>query len=206
MQAGRKKRSAAPAILTLCSTINGLLGGIRDDRSWASFLSSSVFLLNAVNLFADNPSIRPATDKGCRNSPPYDLWAFSQAKACCIRTCEVLFRYGFGGVPQTQFLVSLCLRERAHRRITMRSFFNTNVNVVTSDRTDRMNVTGMQLQSVLLGRLRLYLRAISSSLRHEHCRRSKHGIGSHAAAITAAMGPALWCPWQPRLLAFACTT
>ena len=88
----------------------------------------------------------------------------------------------------------------------MRSFLNTNVNVVTNDRDDRMNVTGMQLLSFLLGRLRLYLRAMSSSLRHEHCRRSKHGIGSEAAAITAAMGPALRCPWQFRLPAFACTT
>jgi len=88
----------------------------------------------------------------------------------------------------------------------MRSFFNTNVNVVINDRADRMNVTGMQLHSVLLGRLRLYLHAMSSSLRQEHCRRSKHGIGSQAAAITAAMGPALGCPWQPRLPAFACTT
>ena len=50
----------------------------------------------------------------------------------------------------------------------MRSFFNTNVNVVINDRADRMNVTGMQLHSVLLGRLRLYLRAMSSSLRQEH--------------------------------------
>ena len=89
----------------------------------------------------------------------------------------------------------------------MRSFLNTNVNVVTNDREDRMNVTGMQLQSVLLGRLRLYLRAMSTSLRHDHCRRSKHGIGSEAAAIAAAiMGPALRCPWQPRLPAFTCTT
>ena len=88
----------------------------------------------------------------------------------------------------------------------MRSFLNTNVNVVTNDRDDRMNVTGMQLQSVLLGRLRLFLRAMYSSFRHEHCRRSKHGIGSEAAAIMAAMGPALRCPWQPRLPAFACTT
>ncbi len=89
----------------------------------------------------------------------------------------------------------------------MRSFFNTNVNVVTNDQADRMNVTGMLLRSVLLGRLRLYLRAMSSSLRHEHCRRSKHGIGAEAAAIAAAItAPALRCPWQPRLPAFACTT
>jgi len=89
----------------------------------------------------------------------------------------------------------------------MRSFLNTNVNVVSNDRTDRMNVTGMLLQSVLLGRLRLYLRAMSSSLRHDHCRRSKHGIRPAAAAIAAAiMGPALRCPWQPGLPAFTCTT
>jgi hypothetical protein len=88
----------------------------------------------------------------------------------------------------------------------MRSFINTNVNVVNFDRTDRVNVAGMQLHRVLLGRLRLYSRPMSPSLRHEHCRRSKHGIGSEAAAIMAAMGPALRCPWQPRLPAFACTT
>lgn len=88
----------------------------------------------------------------------------------------------------------------------MRSNFNTNVNVVNFDRTDRVNVAGiMQLPSVLLGRLRLYLRAMSPSLRHEHCRRPKHGMSSRAAAITA-VGTALGCPWQPRLLAFACTT
>jgi hypothetical protein len=89
----------------------------------------------------------------------------------------------------------------------MSSFLNTNVNVVTNDRNDRMNVMGMLLQSVLLGRLRLYLRAMSSSLRHEHCRRPKHGIGSAAAAFAAAiMGPARRCPWQSRLPAFTCTT
>ncbi len=88
----------------------------------------------------------------------------------------------------------------------MRSFLNTNVNFVTNDREDRMNVTGMQLLSVLLSRLRLYLRAVSTSLRHDHCRRSKHGLGSEAAAIMAAMEPALRCPWQPRLPAFACKT
>jgi len=88
----------------------------------------------------------------------------------------------------------------------MRSLINTNVNVVNFDRIDRLNVAGMQLQSVLLGRLRLYLRAMSPSLRHEHCRRPKHGMSSPAAVITAAVGTALGCPWQPRLLAFACTT
>jgi len=88
----------------------------------------------------------------------------------------------------------------------MRSNLNTNVNVVNFDRADRVNVAGMQLPSVLLGRLRLYLRAMSHSLRHEHCRRPKHGISSQAATITAALGAALGCPWQPRLLAFACTT
>ena len=88
----------------------------------------------------------------------------------------------------------------------MRSNINTNVNVVNFDRADRLNVAGIRLHSVLLGRLRLYLRAMSLSLRHEHCRRSKHGFSSQAAAITAALGTALGCPWQPRLLAFACTT
>lgn len=88
----------------------------------------------------------------------------------------------------------------------MRSFINTNVNVVTFDRIDRVNVTGMQLHRVLLGRLRLYLRSMFLSLRHEPCRRAKHGTSSPAAAMTAAVGRALGCPWQPRLLAFACTT
>ena len=93
----------------------------------------------------------------------------------------------------------------------MRSFINTNANVVNFDRTDRVNVAGIQLHSVLLGRLRLYLRAMSFSLRHEHCQRAKHGMSSPAATIMAAVGSALRCPWQPRLmqprlLAFACTT
>jgi len=88
----------------------------------------------------------------------------------------------------------------------MRSFLNTNVNVVTFGRIDQVNVAGMQLHSVLLGRLRLYLRAMSPSLRHEHCLRSKHGGISSAAIILAAAGRAIGCPWQPRLLAFACTT
>lgn len=88
----------------------------------------------------------------------------------------------------------------------MRSNSNTNVNVVNFDRTDRLSVAGIQLHNVLLGRLRLYMRAMLPSLRHEHCRRPKHGIRSQVAAITAAAGIALGCPWQPRLLAFACTT
>ncbi len=88
----------------------------------------------------------------------------------------------------------------------MRSFINTNVNVVNFDRTDRVSVAGMQLHRVLLGRLRLYLRATSTSLRHEHCQRTKRGMISPAASILAAVGDALGCPWQPRLLAFACTT
>lgn len=87
----------------------------------------------------------------------------------------------------------------------MRSNLNTNVNVVAFDRTDRLNVAGMQLHRALLGRLGLYLPAMSPSLRHEHCPRWKHGLRSPADAILAAVGMALGCPWQPRLLAFACT-
>ncbi len=88
----------------------------------------------------------------------------------------------------------------------MRSFINTSVDVVTCNSMGRVNVTGMRLRSVLLGRLRLYLRALSSSSRQEHCLRVKHGIHHPAAAMIAAAGSALGCPWQPRLLAFACTT
>ena len=85
----------------------------------------------------------------------------------------------------------------------MLSLINTIVNVVA---VDRMNVVGMQLKRVLLGRLRVDSRAMSPSLRHEHCQRSKHGTSSQGAAILAASGIALGCPWQPRLPAFACTT
>ena len=88
----------------------------------------------------------------------------------------------------------------------MRSFIHTNVNVVNFDRIDRVNVAGMQLHRSLLGRLRLYLRALSSSPRHEHCLRGKHGMNSPAAIFAAAVGSAIGCPWQPRLLAFARTT
>ena len=88
----------------------------------------------------------------------------------------------------------------------MRSSINTNVNVVNVDRTDRMNVAGIQLPSVLLGRLRLYLRSMSFSHRHEHCLRTKHGMRSQAAALTAVAGTERRSPWQPGLPAFACTT
>lgn len=88
----------------------------------------------------------------------------------------------------------------------MRSLIHTNVNVVNFDRADRINVAGMTLHRVLLGRMRLSSRAMFPSLRHQPCQRSKHGASSPAAAILAAVGIAFGCPWQPRLLAFAYTT